>query len=245
MGKKRRNRNTGQKTHFELFSEKIIGKEAPLKQKARIVQKWPDEIDNRETPLKNLKEIWKRQARIIGRLADRRYTEHEMNTILKAAGIRPADRIASIASGIGIMEAYLAKNVVTEGKIVCIDLAHSISKKALEVKRKSGAKNLSVITGSATNIPLSTSSQNKILLMGSNLELTIHWKPFLKEARRVLKKNFRSRLVFAGLLRSRSEIPEIVDSLERNGFMLESIVRFAMFTKCPEAIMFVASPKLQ
>ena len=174
MGKKPRKSN-GPKTRFEQFAESVIGKEAPLSKKARIVKGWPDELEMRTTPEAALKKLWNRQ----------------------------------------------------------------------EVKNKSGAKNLSVVTGSATRIPLSSSSQDKLLLMGSNLELTIHWKPFLGESHRVLKKTGESRLVFAGLLKNRHEIPEIVESLQQNGFMVESIVKFAELTKRLEALLFVARPGLR
>lgn len=106
----------------------------------------------------------------------------------------PTDRIVSLGAGPGLFETFLAKEIVPQGKVALIDLAHDMGKQALELSRREGVSNLSVITGSMERLPLAANSADVVLALNS-LQWVKHWQNAIGAAKRVLKKEENARLV--------------------------------------------------
>jgi hypothetical protein len=172
------------------------------------------------------------------------FLEHQLNSLLSLANFQPSDSVASIGSGIGLTETFIAKNILHNGKMICLDFAHGASKEAKKIKAKENATNMSIITASGTNLPLRPGTQDFVISIQNNTPNTSVWGGVLEETRRVLKPTQRARLIFTILPEEKNkerEISHACADLEKHGFAVEKMVHYLDINKY-YGVIIVARP---
>jgi len=167
--------------------------------------------------LAETRKFYDRHALEFSRMFKPVFTEKELDAIMRVGNIMPDDKIASVGSGNAVLESFIAKKLVPKGRVSCVDISKELGLIAKSVAEKSGAKNLSIINGSATHLPFKDSTQDKLLAIQTDLSETPFFRQFLKESRRVLKKNPDSRLVISQPADS-AAVARIVLELTASGF---------------------------
>ena len=234
---------------FRSFFLSVVGRESTtaerikLKKQLEVIQK---EIKNPGLSLKRIGELWNQAAKTYKKLIEWRRLQREAEIISAHGGLNPGDSIASIGSGPAILESYIAKRFVPSGRVTCVDISPEMSKLAQKTKEKTHADNLSVLTASGTATGLPVSSQDKVILIQTNLAKTVHWWPLLQEVRRILKKTPESKFFvsFATNKKTHYSISEISEGIRSAGFEIEARILYAAAGEM-EARMLVARIKSQ
>ncbi len=138
----------------------------------------------------------KRLSRLWARVVADDASFSEVRLLLKYVRIVPSSSIASVGSGLAVFELFLAKELAPQGTVYCIDISSGMSKRAAKLAKKLRCRNAKIITSSATKIPLLSSSQDIVLARRTGLSNDKKWRTVLREARRVMKNNARSRFVY-------------------------------------------------
>lgn len=215
---------------FDAFYRQVGGKiisEGKAQKTIRVfIKKFRVELESRQTSLERRREIWNQMAGAYAKIADIRAQQMGLDAIQKYARLTQNSHIASFGSGPAVLEAFLAKYVVPQGQVTCIDFSSEMNKFAKRTKAKANVKNMSIATASATATNLPESSQDKVIMMMTNLQRTIHWQPILSEVRRVLKKTPESRFVFSFVASTFLEGQQVMESLRKNNFDF-TVVRHA------------------
>ena len=186
------------------------------------------ELGYRAIPESRIKEIYEREAGTYNSRHNPLFAEQEARTIINHGLFRPTDLIASIGSGTAIFESFVAKEILRNGKMTCVDIAHNMGKEAKKTIARTGAGRISVVTGSATAVPLASASQDKVLAIQTNLPNTIHSNSFFGEARRAIKPAEGSRFIFSFISENKdADLKEIQENLSRNRFVPLMAVTFA------------------
>jgi|GEM_PF-4059299 len=155
--------------------------------------------------------------------------------------IKPNDAVASLASGTAAVEAFIAKNFVPNGHVTCVDISSRMSAFAEQTKRLANAGNMSILTASATATGLPSASQDKVISIRPTIYDTVHWQPFVREARRIIKETPDSKFILLFEVVKPENAGRILKSLEENGFKPErQIVEGKMLGH--EVIMVIAKP---
>lgn len=180
------------KANFTTFVEGILGKQPRRKRRERLRRR----LDKRFAGGVEGRQSWDRVASQFGRFMPIEIKEKEARAIAKFGGINRTDRIASLGSGIAILEAFFARQLVPKGEVVCVDFSHEMSKMAIQTKRKAQVENLRIVTASGIRTPLPASSQDKVII-SYMLTPPRNWVPLLREARRIIKKTPEARLIIS------------------------------------------------
>lgn len=151
---------------------------------AEFSKEWP-KVQNK--PEKE-RDFWNRMAQRWHKSYPLDITNHEVQLVSEYGNFNPDDKVASIGSAIALQESFIAKEVVPQGKVVCIDYIEAMGRQALDTKSRAQAHNLSVVMATGNRIPLPNNSMDKVIALRTTFPGTKDWQPFLHEARRVLKK---------------------------------------------------------
>jgi ubiquinone/menaquinone biosynthesis C-methylase UbiE len=238
-----------QPTEFELFFRQVVGEQAADGKAAaaakRIRQRFGKELDNPKTSLVRLRQIWNQTASVWKKMVFRELMEQEIKAIKMHGRINPSDHIASIGSGPGIHEAFIAKHLVPKGRVTCIDFSLKMSRLARQTREKAQVSNMSVFARSGHRTGLPAASQDKVLLIQTTAVDSIHWQPIIKEVRRIIKEGFESRFIFSFTTEDveKTKAP-VLKSLRENGFRDEIVLKYAVSGK-NKAIMVIAKPILK
>ena len=135
-------------------------------------------------------------------------------------------RITSVASGLAVFELFLAKEFFPDGKILCVDISEGMNRRAEAYKKKLGAKNIDIITASATKLPIKRNSQDIVLIRRSGMSNDRRWNIVLKEARKVLKKKRNSRVIYTADADFTKPLVDIKTDLKRAKFKFVASERF-------------------
>jgi len=103
-----------------------------------------------------------------------------------AKAIKPGDTVADIGSGSGTDVLFSALTTGPKGKVFGIDITDAMIEKARANIEKMGAKNVKILKGDATKIPLEDESVDVVTSNGV-LNLVPEKKVALKEIYRILK----------------------------------------------------------
>ena len=202
------------------------------------------ETEKRNPDEKKLARLYSKLAHFQNSLQPPDFLEHQVKQLLSLAKFQSADNIASIGSGAGMTEAFLAKNAIPNGAMTCIDFVHGMSKRAKATKAMESARNMRVITASGARLPLKSGTQDFVIAIQSNMPNTSLWGNVLGEARRVLKNTKRARLIFTILppeKKKEEQLSGALAELRQNGFQPEVAIRYGGIAKY-HAIMIVSKP---
>jgi len=235
-----------QPTEFELFFRQVVGEQAAVGEAAaaskRVRRRFGKELDNPKTSLVRLRQVWNQTAAVWGKIVFRERVEQEIKIIKMHGRINPSDNIASIGSGPGIHEAFIAKHLVPKGRVTCIDFSLKMSRLARQTREKAQANNMSVFARSGHRTGLPVASQDKVLLIQTTAVDSIHWQPILKEVRRIIKQGPQARFIFSFTTEDVEKTKEpVLKSLRENGFQKEIALKYAVSGKA-KAIMIIAKP---
>lgn len=209
------------KSEFLKFFEQVVGIPATPEENRVAVQaikRFKGEIENPTTPLVRLRQVWDGIAHHWSKLINPIRLNAEIEILRRNAFLQKNDRVASFGSGPAIIEAFLAKHIVPAGFVSCIGISPEMNKHATQTRERAGAKNMRIITRSATETGLPSSSQNKVIIGQTDLVDTIHWKSVLGEAFRILKKAPTSKLIIGFAPENQKDIQTLLRSLRENGF---------------------------
>ena len=230
-----------QAVEFNAFLRTVLGKppsKAEVDAARKKIKGLAADLGRPNTSTKIIREIYDQIAGHYPKLIMPGRFGQEIKIITGHANMRPTDCIASICSGPGILEAFFAKKIVPQGKVTCVDISPEMNRVAERVKAKAGVENMDILTrpGNATGLP--TSSQDKVIVMQTDLPKTIHWQPLLDEVKRIIKKGPDARFVVSFATTNRADAKEVIQSLEKNRFKTTAI-KYAESGK-REAIMAIA-----
>lgn len=113
----------------------------------------------------------------------------ELNLLVKSVKIHSGDKVTSIASGLCVFEAFIAKRFLINGQINAIDFSKEMNKQAKDILKKLNVKNIKVICASAIKLPIKDDSQNLVLARRTGLSSTNEWPLVLKEVYRIIKRD--------------------------------------------------------
>lgn len=206
---------------------------------------WPRMAESMESHEK-LKAFWKANAEIHSKIrrtaGELGMMEHEAKALFRFGNFQPAERIASIGSGASILEAFIAKEVIPKGRMTCIDYAKTMGRQAMQLKARINSGNLHALTADGIKMPLRSNSQDKVIALQFTASYET-FKPFFKEAFRVLKKEPHARLVFSSAFSNQEHLAAVQAMLEHEGFTAENIIPFNQ-AKNGTGIMIFARPVL-
>ena len=167
----------------------------------------------------------------------------EIAEIRQRGNINPTDAIASIGSGLALSETFIAKNLVPQGTVTCIDVSPEMNRLAMQTKERAGVQNMAVFTRSGTKTGLPAASQDKVIAIRTFLTNTVHWQPLLQETRRIIKKTPDARFILAFESSSSRGTQQVKETLERNGFQPVHAITYATFKPLNiESMMIIAKP---
>ncbi len=238
-------RPSPQPTEFELFFRQVVGEQAPGERAAiskMLRRRFGKELESPTTSLQRLRFIWNRAAPFWKKMVTLDLMEHGLKCIQMHGRIHPTDRIASIGSGLAIQEAFIAKRLVPNGWVSCIDLSLKMCRLARQTREKAQVSNMSVSARSGRRTGLPGASQDKVLLNQAVSAEEIHWLPILKEVRRIIKQSPDARFIFSFTTKDIEKTKEpVLKSLKENGFQKEFAIKYMVSGK-QNAIMIIAKP---
>lgn len=198
------------------------------------------EIHNDSISLERRAALWDSAVKMITRTFNPALRQQDLNILRQHGNFAPTDRVASFGSGNGIMDAFIARYVVPQGRVTCFDISPGMNAFAEKVRAKAQAGNMSIVTASETNTGLPAKSQDKVIMLHSNLIATAHWQEAINEVKRVLKDGPNSRFIFS-FIRTSGEAPEEVGKiLKRNNFDFKI---FRLTRARSLKLVYIAKPK--
>lgn len=221
-------RHAKPQTEFVSFFESVFGRlnSTDAAMAATEVNRLAKGLGRKDISLEEIRRTWGKIAAFAPKIFDATRLDSELLQLRRHANLNPGDSIASIGSGLGVMEAFIAKRIVPRGFVACVDISPEMNRLAARAKEIAGAKNMSILTASGTEIKLPSNSQDKVIIGQTDLIETMHWKPVLKEAMRIMKKSPASRLIVSFSLDNRSQIKIVDDSLRAAGFEPVLIMKY-------------------
>jgi SAM-dependent methyltransferase len=190
----------GQKYKRHLL--RTVGKKPTKKEMAEVNKKIRvafDRIYNSpDKPLSLLRGIYNRNlSKLWSKLVANEGSTSEIMLFYKLAKPKPASSIASLGSGLAVFELFIAKELAPQGRVYCIDLSEGMNRRAKQLKNRLKIKNASIITASATEIPLRSNSQDLVLARRTGLSNDKRWGRLLSESSRIMKKERGSLFIYA------------------------------------------------
>lgn len=219
----------------------------------RLKEKHPDELlpnmsvdyDPKVERERFLKDTWCMQADHWALIETMQTYYLTMMTIIEKIQI-PDDRhlmLASIGSGPGLYETYLAKSFGTRGiggVVTCVDFAEEMTamQRFIMSLQQPRLCNVEPVTGDMANIPLPDKSQDAILCNNS-LQWCTNWRKAISEMARVLDPDRKPWAYLIVHLHKQAMhvrtftgecpidmqpilVPQIMDELEKNRFTISS-----------------------
>ena len=161
--------------------------EEKLKLSKKLIKLLPDETHRR---------MWEERAKNWVRIEKRQVFLATLDSILRNVELKPNDSIASLGSGNGVFETFIAKEIIPKGRMTCVDYAKNMNIEARNLARANGAKNVGFVTGAMDRIPLASDSQDVVMSINS-LQWVKNWRRAISEMRRIMKKTPDSRAVIS------------------------------------------------
>lgn len=207
---------------YPAFFRMVFGKLPTTEQKLSAHKKlnriFAKELMSKFTSLERRRQLWNEATELYARVVKPSLKQMSLDFLKKHGNFAVTDNVASFGSGLGVMEAYLAKYVVPNGKVACVDFSAKMNEFASMVKERAQVENMSIITTSAAQSGLPTHSQNKVLMLFTNLVQTEHFQPILTEVRRVLKPSPDAKFIFSFIVSTMEQAPNVKKVLEKNDF---------------------------
>jgi len=124
-----------------------------------------------------------------------------------------------VGSGTSVVECYLAKFVVPNGRVVAVDFAHEMNREARNLAKKEQVQNIHFVTATAKKLPILNNSQN--IIISCNVGLSPGYlNDFLPEARRSIVNSEKSRLILTGIVSEIEKLRGVFTILQNHGFEL-------------------------
>lgn len=191
---------------------------------------------------------WKSIGRYNGKLANlwikvvaNETLAQEVKLLLENTKIRKDSQITSLASGLAVYELFLAREIIPNGEIYCLDNSKYMNKIAKDLAYKLKAKNIKIITTSVTKVPIKTNTQDVVLARRTGLSNDKRWIKVLKESNRIMKKNKYSRFVYTVDKVFNKKIKEIRSDLNKADFEFVTMKTFGRNYKL-KVCMIIAKP---
>lgn len=108
----------------------------------------------------------------------------------------PNEQVVSLGSGTGVIETFLAKEIIPKGKITLVDSAEGMAKEAKRFARTEQAENMRFVTGQMHRAPIAANSADVVMAINS-LQWVKAWPKAISEMKRMLKKSPDSRIVIS------------------------------------------------
>ncbi|MBN1940906.1 MAG: class I SAM-dependent methyltransferase [Candidatus Diapherotrites archaeon] len=177
----------------------------------------------RQIPKRERRGYWNRLSSKWSQIENRGVFEVTIDAIIRNTNFMPHDRIVSLGSGSGVIETFLAKEIVPQGKVTLVDTAEHMNREARKLAQREGAGNIRFVTGEMERIPIASNSYDVVMSINS-IQWVQAWPKTISEIRRVLKKNEDSRAVISvHTLQDQHTFAdwgeqELVQELKRQGF---------------------------
>lgn len=150
-------------------------------------------------------------------------TSHEtylsiMNALIRSMELKGDEKILSVGSGTGLIETFLAKRLLKQGKITMLDFSKGMNKEAKRIAESEGVKNVRFITADAKELPIKSKKFTHLISIDA-----LHWvKKYPKafnEMMRVMSRKPGSKLIFTftpGHKRSDIDIEKMYEMVRKN-----------------------------
>jgi ubiquinone/menaquinone biosynthesis C-methylase UbiE len=202
---------------------KTVGKKPTKKEMIEIERKIKiayDKIYNKPDKEESvMKKIYNKElSRHWGRVVANENFAKEVTSLLKYTNVKTNSHVASFASGLAVYELFLARELVPQGKVYCIDISEGMNKVARKFAKRLNQNNIKIITGSVTKIPLKSNTQDIVMARRTGLSKDKKWIDILKEAYRIIKKNKESTFLYTVDKVFNDSIQEIKSNLNKAKF---------------------------
>jgi ubiquinone/menaquinone biosynthesis C-methylase UbiE len=94
-----------------------------------------------------------------------------MEHLARTGVIKRNSKVISLGSGTGIIESFIAKHLCPKGQVFGVDFSHGLNKKAVEIAKKAGVKNVSFATGDVRELPVRAGTQDAVILFSPYLDV--------------------------------------------------------------------------
>jgi ubiquinone/menaquinone biosynthesis C-methylase UbiE len=230
---------------FKKHLEECVGK-SPSNAEMGKIGKRVKGLDSllKKSDSARVKEVYDNElANLWGKIVACETGTREIEMFLKYSNCREDSSIISVGSGIGVFESFLAKKVLTRGKICCVDFSKSMSEQAENIRLKLNLDNMKVISASAERVPADLHSADILLYRRTGLSSGNLWLPVLKEAYKLIKLNGYSRLIYTVGANLAGSPDEIKKTLKMGGFEFVKLDFFLEKDRTKIA-MIVARPRV-
>ncbi len=111
------------KSDFLCFYDKFV--KSPnlkdLKNGKKFVKRFGKGLSESDASLLKINRFWNRAAPFYLTTSSPKRFDVELLLLKQYASLQPADKIVSIGAGPAVLEAFIAKEIVTKGQVTCID----------------------------------------------------------------------------------------------------------------------------
>lgn len=206
-------------TEFKKFAQSVIGQKPGFfrrimigRARTRLAREFSGKVLSQEES----RNVWNRYSEASIRFPHIEIMETEYEFLKNFGEVRAYDRILSIGSGHVIEEAVIAKELVPQGEVICVDFAHKMNISAKRTKDIAKVSNVRIVTASGTAIPLRANSVDKVILSHLGPMDSKSLSKLFQEVKRVLKKGKKTKFFIPGVLSGEKE--QIEKTLHSNGF---------------------------
>jgi len=206
-------------TEFKKFAQSVIGQKPGFFRRIMIGRartRLAREFSGKALSQKESRNVWDSFAGVSKKFIHPEIMETEYEFLKNFGEVRAYDRILSIGSGHVIEEAVIAKELVPQGEVICVDFAHKMNISAKRTKDIAKVSNVRIVTASGTAIPLRANSVDKVILSHLGPMDSKSLSKLFQEVKRVLKKGKKTKFFIPGVLSGEKE--QIEKTLHSNGF---------------------------
>ncbi len=215
------------KEKYQKFLKKTVGKR-PSKKRMKEIDLIMNNLKNKNNILYN-----KKLAAIWREIVAYESNPREITLFRKHTFSRKNLKVTSIASGLGIFELFIAKEIIPEGKIILIDSSKSMCKKAREYKKKLKVMNAQISFKDANKTGLKKNTQNLVIARRPGFTKSQKWPGILKEVKRILKEDPKSAFIYTTQKQGNKSKKEIIEELDKAGLKLIKIEEFKEMSGTP------------
>ena len=155
-----------------------------------------------------------------------RITRRIFESLVVNVPMKPNNTIASIGSGLGLYEIYLAKHLVPKGRVRCFDVSSTMVQRASAYAKRAGVKNVEFNEINSHKLPAEDNSANLVMCINAFHYISAETgeSKVANELARVADKNNSDTRIFMGFFdgfREYEERERIKQLFSENGFMLD------------------------
>lgn len=163
-------------------------------------------------------QAWDRMAPHYNKILPLASVRNNLDYISSIAHFSGNENVLSLGSGTGVLENFIAKYRVPNGKVIAVDISHQMNLQAKELAKRAGVTNLHLVTGNIKTRFLQEHSQDVILLVQPSY--VSHAFKELQEVRRLIKNSEKAKFILCTIIERTSQLDMLRQAVTQRGFSI-------------------------